>query len=59
MPEIRMMEKNQMLDQLYTTLKQLKQQYEASRQVRAAGPLCTTLCITAFWRPSASCPWLL
>ena len=29
----RMMEKNQMLDQLYITLKELKQQYEASRQV--------------------------
>lgn len=31
----RMMEKNQMLDQLYNTLKDLKQQYEASREVRS------------------------
>ena len=30
----RMMEKNAMLDQLYNTLKELKQQYEASREVR-------------------------
>ena len=29
----RMAEKNQMLDQLYNTLKELKQQYEASREV--------------------------
>ncbi|CAK0738711.1 hypothetical protein CVIRNUC_001082 [Coccomyxa viridis] len=32
---IRMMEKNQMLDQLYNTLKQLKQEFEASRQEAA------------------------
>ena len=54
MPEFRMMEKNQMLDQLYTTLKQLKQQYEASRQVQAPA-LCTVPCNTAFWRPSRLC----
>ena len=48
-----------MLDQLYTTLKQLKQQYEASRQVRAAAPLCTAPCNTAFRRFSAFCPSLL
>ena len=54
-----MMEKNQMLDQLYTTLKQLKQQYEASCQVRAAAPLCTAPCNTAFWRYWALCPCLL
>ena len=30
----RMMEKNAMLDQLYSTLKELKQQYKASREVR-------------------------
>ena len=29
----RMMEKNKMLDQLYETLKEQKQQYEASREV--------------------------
>ena len=37
-----MMEKNQMLDQLYNTLKQLKQQFEASRQVQA--PAATRTC---------------
>ena len=47
-PGCRMMEKNQMLDQLYNTLKQLKQEFEASRQVRAPGPLCTAPCNTAF-----------
>lgn len=39
-----MMEKNQMLDQLYNTLKQLKQQFEASRQVRAALCTCALQC---------------
>ena len=34
----RMLEKNKMLDQLYDTLKELKQQFEASRQVCPALP---------------------
>ena len=45
-----------MLDQLYTTLKQLKQQYEVSRQVQAPALLCSAPCNIVSWRPSDSCP---
>ena len=44
----RMMEKNAMLDQLYNTLKELKQQYEASREVRQP-------CLSLHWRRLSKC----
>ena len=48
-----------MLDQLYNTLKQLKQQFEASCQVQAPALSCIAPCNTAFWRPPAVSPWVL
>ena len=46
-----MLEKNQMLDQLYNTLKELKQQYEAAREVRPHFMQCYVLssfCVKSF-----------
>ena len=56
MSGFRMMEKNQMLDQLYDTLKQLKQQFEASRKVRAPLHCALAPCSATCQRPSAPLP---